>query len=546
VKHRWLLASLAVVLFVAATPQQNPPLPPLGETLEVSIVNVDVYVTDKTGNRVRGLTKDDFEIYDGTVRQPISNFSEYSAAGPEGEVDATLPGAAAQSPTPTQKRTVVVFIERMKLRAHQAQPFIDSIKKTLSTIIRPDDDAAVVLWSRGATARIEFTDDLARIGTALDTIARDADGVAFDEDRMLRELDQDTKEFDEAAAACAAEKGLGFGGTASGLTNGTLVLMQLQRYEELKLRVAAIDAAISSMSGADGKKILLLAPRDLSEGPPKGNRIEVEYFDKWRLGSDRLMKPVLENANANAVTIYTLYAPGLGMSMPDAAMKPEQVPDPASDHVLLLNQMFPLKAIAETTGGLMASNVTDIVKLLPRVEEDVTDYYSLAFRGGKDADHIRDVVVKAKNPDYVVRSRRQYVEKSDVARMKDRVTAALTLMPRDRFDITATVGTIAQSGKRGTVPLAIRIPISALTVLPTGGSYAGAFSVFVAAGSPRGTSTEIVQKTQPFELTDVKAAADGYFTYRVDVALDQEMDRVAVGVLDDVSKDYALLRVPVR
>ena len=37
---------------------------PLVEKIEVSVVNVDVTVTDRAGKPVRGLTRDDFEIFE--------------------------------------------------------------------------------------------------------------------------------------------------------------------------------------------------------------------------------------------------------------------------------------------------------------------------------------------------------------------------------------------------------------------------------------------------------------------------------------------------
>jgi hypothetical protein len=43
----------------------------------------------------------------------------------------------------------------------------------------------------------------------------------------------------------------------------------------------------------------------------------------------------------------------------------------------------------------------------------------------------------------------------------------------------------------------------------------------------------------------VKSVKDGHFTYSVDVVIDHKTDRIAVGVLDEISKEYSLLRVAV-
>src|SRR5450432_168862 len=73
---RTAAALLAAFLAVAPLTAQTQ-LPRLGETIDVSIVNVDVIVTDRRGNHIRGLTAADFEIRDNGVPQPITNFAEY-------------------------------------------------------------------------------------------------------------------------------------------------------------------------------------------------------------------------------------------------------------------------------------------------------------------------------------------------------------------------------------------------------------------------------------------------------------------------------------
>ena len=44
------------------------------DSVNVSVVNVDVHVTDKKGNRVTGLTKDDFEIFEDGRPVAVTNF----------------------------------------------------------------------------------------------------------------------------------------------------------------------------------------------------------------------------------------------------------------------------------------------------------------------------------------------------------------------------------------------------------------------------------------------------------------------------------------
>src|SRR2546430_16034556 len=62
----FVLVFLAVPLFAQT--------PPVIEKIDVSVVNVDVTVTDRAGYPVRGLTRDDFDVYEDGKPQKITNF----------------------------------------------------------------------------------------------------------------------------------------------------------------------------------------------------------------------------------------------------------------------------------------------------------------------------------------------------------------------------------------------------------------------------------------------------------------------------------------
>ena len=51
----------------------------MSESVEVSVTSVEVIVTDSKGNRVPGLTREDFEVRQDGVPQPITNF--YAVSG---------------------------------------------------------------------------------------------------------------------------------------------------------------------------------------------------------------------------------------------------------------------------------------------------------------------------------------------------------------------------------------------------------------------------------------------------------------------------------
>ncbi len=155
-------------------------------------------------------------------------------------------------------------------------------------------------------------------------------------------------------------------------------------------------------------------------------------------------------------------------------------------------------------------------------------------------------MVKTRNPELRVRARRQFIEKSDETRMRDRLRAAFFRAgDESQIDIQATIGVKKRRGT-STVPLRVRIPIADLTVLPQGGGkHAGSFSVYVGSVADLDELSDVTRKTQPFELkeADLAKARAGHFTYDLDVTVNAKARYVAVAVLDDVGRTYGLRRL---
>jgi VWFA-related protein len=198
-----LMIALLCASLIAATPQtQTPDIPKTSESIEVSIVNVDVYVTDRGGKRVRGLTKDDFEIYEDGKLQPVTNFTEYeSAVGNESvSVEGTTAAAAApaQVEAPRQHRTLVLFIDRFQTPAQKADAVFDQLKTMLHKAVRPGDSVTIVSWVHRLFTRLPFTDNLAAIDATLDKIAKERHyslGGNFQQIEEEQEFEKQAEQF---------------------------------------------------------------------------------------------------------------------------------------------------------------------------------------------------------------------------------------------------------------------------------------------------------------------------------------------------------------
>jgi len=556
---------LLLLLFampLPATPQTPPVIPHAGESIEVSIVNVDTVVTDRQGRRVHGLRREDFEIYENGVRQPITNFAEYAS-----EREATSAGVATPSATasaahvavqapPPQKRTIIVFVERFQLASFRSDPLFAAMKKLLHESVRPGDRVMVVTWNHGILGtRLDFTDDLGRIDKAIDAIA--ARTITIDHDPMddlEREIDSITTFEAEAAefgrgrlgsADIPRESGLSFFVEENSRMSAKTALLDEQR------KVQTINALMRSTGAIEGKKILLLATHRLSEYAGAealfmagASTLPSDF--RREFDGKPLIRSLIETANANGFTVYPIYAEGLGTNaMASSQFRGTQPRGGGYDYLVLNNETPMLEYVAQQTGGVTAWGSKDVTNLLPHVVDDFESYYSLAYSATPGKAASRKIEVRVKDPKLTVRARKQFLPKSDTTKMEDRVIATLFgNAPPSSFDVKVRLAAPKlDERKHYMIPITIEVPISALTMLPTeGNASAGAFTVYMAWGSTFGGVSDTHHDTKQFSIAaaELEKAKRNHFTYEFKVESATPYLRIALGVYDEVSKEYAL------
>jgi len=538
----------------AATPQTQPPdIPRTSESIEVSIVNVDVFVTDRAGNRVRGLTQGDFEIYEDGKPQPITNFTEYLSDVSNEKVNVSdvgqpprSSGQAGELVPRHQHRTLVVFIDRFQTPAQKSEEVFSQLKSLLHKTVRPGDGVTIVSWTHRLYTRLPFTDDLTDIDSTLDQIAKERH---YSITGNYQEIEEE-QEFEKQAAA--------FSGTpVSDMPVVEQFDASTREFNDMKAKTKALNAVIESISGIEGQKSMIfvsrrfsiyagreyLADRHQVIGPPG--------LYEQLLNTRREVESVAKTANAHGVTMYMLYPAGLDNDWVQNASN-RRLPGTndsmiaGHSYMTLDNEVQALQYVAEETGGMAAWGQQDVIKLLPRIEQDFSSYYSLAYHATTHRqDRARKIVVKAKNRAYTVRARRQFVEQSDETKMKNRVVATVFTQSDDtKIPLRVRLGQAKAKGSgKYLLPVLIEIPVQSLVSLPDAKGQRGAFSVYIAWGDILGAVSEVTQRTQPFTIADVQQAKNGKFGYEFELLTDNKANRVAVGVYDEVSKDYGLQRI---
>ena len=158
---RLVAAALALTLAASASAQQ------FGEAVSVTIVEVPVTVTDRAGNPVRNLTKDDFELYDEGKRMTIQYFETVDMA----RISASEAGLHSPLPPVATRNFLLLFdlanstpgvIARARVAA---QEFVDGQ-------LSDSDTAAVAIFTAEAGAKMltAFTRNRALLASAIETL----------------------------------------------------------------------------------------------------------------------------------------------------------------------------------------------------------------------------------------------------------------------------------------------------------------------------------------------------------------------------------------
>ncbi|HMM35167.1 MAG TPA: VWA domain-containing protein [Thermoanaerobaculia bacterium] len=540
------LALLAALLSSAAPAAEPPAAPPrAAASVEVSLFNLDVVVTDPSGARVRGLKAEDFEVrHDGKV-VPVSNFSEIRAGAttPGREPE---PGAAAPSTAPRPPRRIVLFLDRLYIPdAVRRAELFDALSRLLEVSIEEGDEAMVVTWNRSIRTVLPFTGDVELLAATLRGIERQSGRIAPEK------ADQDLlRESDQWFTSLAADPRIGtdFGGFMP-----SAELAAQQAFFEMKAKTAALKGLAATLGGMDGRKVLVFVSHRFSR------YAGLEFLLKDRTGAEalgdprtrqfdskRLLEEVARAANANGVTLNGVFPAELDSAMPTADRPISTAPgisDQAlggKERIVLDNELEALSFVAEKTGGVAAVGAGNVDRFVDRVASDLESWYSIGYPAPPGAGRSVPVSVKVKGRKLDVRVRSSLVEKSTAEQMADRVLAHL-FQPdgRARIPISATASPVPSQDGKYRIRVEVQIPIASLALLPTAKGAQGAFSVLVASVAAAGDFSEVSRRSQAFEIpaAELETAKAGHYTYELEIVAAGPDARICVGVWDEKGSD---------
>ncbi len=564
---------------------------------EANVVNVDVVVTDRDGRPVTGLTRADFELYDGKRHVEISNF--YAVADGETVPLASFGGGGAESTSQVQDDTeqntadpapatpplhLILYVDNVNLKpSHRGRVFAQVREFLLAQRLL---NARVMLVSndRSLVIRQGFTSVPHEIFVALDELERTAaPSPGFDVERanLLRAIERVDVEAGSGLFATKDRAGQEVAPGVRGISdqkdltrNATheaeAVFFEIQAYSRQHLQhtrdsLEVLRQLVSTAAGLPGRKSVLHVSDGLALRP--GEALYEAYSRRFEALTDagarvhaqseaarddatRDFQVLLDHANAGKVTFYTLDAsPAERLSYGGADSEISGGGNFAAWNDSLAstenyNQQQGLRLLAQGTGGRFGAVHSTWAAVLDGVATDFGNYYSLGFVAesvapeGGERDK-RRLEVRMSDQDLVVRHRSSFRDKPVTTRTAERTRAALLIDEVENpFEVAlATEAPQPQDDGTFLVPLAVRIPLGKLVLVPGKTEHQGRVTMFVAVRDEQGRTSEVNRHLCPIRIpnADVLTASGQSASCGLRLKMRRGPQRIAVSVLDELT-----------
>ena len=516
------------------------------ERVDVSIASIDVVVRDKAGNLVRGLTKDDFEVYEDGKLQKVTNFSAIDARvrvdEPSSETKAaedaseSAPAQAVRSP-----RLLVLFFDVKAIDPAARQEFFRSIRTFVDTALRQGDFATILAWHNRVRVVMPPTSDRASLDAVIDEFSKQGFGPLWE--TLQRVQDARLVQVAEAEEF-AGEVGM----LPEYDQSADAAFEEFIRTEEIcvkiKRKAREMRNLLTHLTKIEMKKVLLFASDDVSLRPSKSCDTAME------------LTALANTANAYGITIHGLHPAGARTAVVGPEVDPRLFPrsnEPttmARQYNRTFDESGGLNLLAVTTGGVSGIGRQSGV-VLKRAAEELDVYYSLGYSlsPGRE-DKPRKVKVVTKNGQYKVRSRDSVVRLSEAARLRDQIATNLYFPePGDPQSpaFTARVVHIERDGRLLRAAVEVSIRASDLFLQANGDSpkKKGSFSVFVAGGRELGDASDVTELRQDF-WGSPDAAEETPIVYSFETRIRPDTRRLSLAVRDNNTGQVATMIVALK
>lgn len=561
-RHNVLPAALLLLAPVAAAGAQQTEPPIFVETVDVDVINVEVFVTDKAGRPVPDLTAADFQIFEDGHPVEISNFftmtqADRVAASLDRDLErlAEDPGPAPRlDPVPEdQQLHLAVYVDHFNLRPEHRQRVLDDLRGFLEDRLIQGDRVMLVGYNRKLDVVVPFTRDRERVFEGLDKLAKVATHRPIDDAERRRTMDLMSR----------ASRENGPGSTPLDDAYGALRSYVQSARSDLQFSARALGQMVRSLAGLPGRKAMIYVSSGLPQRPgeelyqhllnlfgdlafqgqtPLGQFIDPS-IEAIREDESHLFAEITREANSHQVTLYTVDARGGAGESTLSAEFPSLTPAPgghtAVDQIRTDNLQEPLIDMAATTGGSAILDTYNFDGALTTVAQGFDSFYSLGYRPSQGRDgKYHEIDVKVTRPGLTVRHRSGYESKPEVDRVADRTLSSLLLgLEKNPLGVRIDFGKPEKSGVgKFELPVLVRVPIDQVTLLFQERSAEGRLQFFLVVQDGEGIS-DLHRQEYPVSIPadQLEKAKGREIGYAAKLKIRKGTPKLAVGVWDELS-----------
>ena len=360
----------------------------------VDLVFVNVVVRDRSGNPVRGLTRDDFTIVEDGRRQDVTTFAFEELAlepmapppslptvlGSLGRAEAATPAPPPPAVDVRGRRPIAMLFDLTSMQPEELERAIGAARDYIERRLSAADLVALVALSTSLQLVQDFTADRTALLAALDRMSG-AEGAGFEE------------------AATEVEAEVGFAADDSEFTT-----FNTDR------RLEALKTLTEAMAGIEQKKSLIYFSSGMTQ-TGLDNRVAI--------------RGVIDRAVRANVSIYTADMRGLQAVVPGGDASQASVRGTAafsgrsvsSRYDQMAASQDALSTLAEDTGGRAFFDQNSFQAVFDRLVADTSAYYILGYSSDnrvKDG-RFRRIRIQVRRPEVKLEYRAGYYAPRDFA-----------------------------------------------------------------------------------------------------------------------------------
>jgi VWFA-related protein len=526
--------------------------------LKAELVQVRAVVTDKRGQPVTGLKKEDFELLEENRPQEISFFSAEDLGNPSGSPKKPDDVTTLRTPTQDVSRTIVLFVDTV----HTSFENIDQTKRALRRFVdeqMSDGDLVALITSSGSLGLMEqFTRSRQILRAGIERLA--AWHASAQETLFTPYLAAEISKGDRRSLFLGME------------ILRTEEVMQKEVRDELLEPMVKGRANQVLAEASNRRKITLATLRGVLERVAEmpGQRMIAIFSEGFSLsgygGGSELndLQPPINRAVRSGVVIYTIAAQGLKPIMIPASQpgivsgRRRENPATRIEIADLSTTMaaserdvqIGLSALAKDTGGEAFFNTNDLNSRLQKALNDNRIYYALGYHVSNDSPvdsrkQFRRISLRVRNhPEYKIRTQRGYQpfeEKPESAPLTPRqklVQAMSAPLPVTTIPVTVSADYFERESLAGQAYIQIYIDANALRYRQQDSNYFfdldTAITIYDVTGKRVHVSTNVANGS--FTPPRLEIAKRNGYRYAERVALKPGIYQARIGILETATE----------